>query len=148
MQSIVSSDLQTGLLANRAERWKPAETAIIVCDMWNRRWCDAAAARVADLAPALSEMLAAARRKGVTIVHAPSKCTDFYKHFTQRKQLQKASLQESPGEDEPACDDTKFPNEPADYPVDFSVECETPGSYPHPVWTKQIDHFCPLGENT
>jgi hypothetical protein len=32
-----------------------------------------------------------------------------------------------------------FPTNLPDYPVDFSVECETPGNYPHPVWTKQTD---------
>ena len=115
------------------ERWKPAETAIIVCDMWDRHWCDAATARVAELAPALNETLAAAREKGVSIVHAPSECMDFYKHFPQRKKL-KGNF----GAAEIAYDDTKFPNEPAGYPVDFSVECETPGNYPHTVWTKQI----------
>lgn len=101
------------LYSQNADNRKPEETAIIVCDMWDRHWCDAATARVVELAPALDEMLAAAREKGITIVHVPSECMDFYKDFPQRKELQKTLNEGNFREAEIAYDDTKFPNEPA-----------------------------------
>jgi nicotinamidase-related amidase len=65
--------------------WKPEETAIIVCDMWDRHWCKHLTARVAELAPVLNDTLIAARQKGVTIIHAPSETLKFYKDHPARK---------------------------------------------------------------
>ena len=35
-------------------RWDPAQTAIIICDMWNQHWCKGATRRVGELAPAMN----------------------------------------------------------------------------------------------
>ncbi len=71
-------------------RWDPAQTAIIICDMWNQHWCQGAARRVAELAPAINQTIAAARAKGILIVHAPSSCMDAYKDHPARKKAQEA----------------------------------------------------------
>jgi nicotinamidase-related amidase len=65
--------------------WDPKKTAIIVCDMWDTHWCKSAADRVVELASPMNGMLAAARKRGVFIIHAPSTCTSFYKDTPQRK---------------------------------------------------------------
>ncbi|MDR3228855.1 MAG: hypothetical protein LBT53_05530 [Puniceicoccales bacterium] len=72
------------MLVSRVEDWKPAETAIIVCDMWDKHWCTNCTARVAEMAHALDATLAAAREKGVLIVHAPSECMGAYADAPQR----------------------------------------------------------------
>ena len=56
--------------------WDPSKTAIIICDMWDQHWCQGATRRVGELAPAMNRAVAAARAKGVLIIHAPSSCMD------------------------------------------------------------------------
>jgi nicotinamidase-related amidase len=64
------------------------ETAIIVCDMWDDHWCPSASKRCAEIAKKMEPVLRALRARGVTIVHAPSDCMDFYKDLPQRKRMQ------------------------------------------------------------
>jgi len=71
-------------------QWDPARTAVIICDMWNQHWCQGASHRVAELAPAMNRAVAAARAKGVLIIHAPSSCMDPYKDHPARKRAQSA----------------------------------------------------------
>jgi nicotinamidase-related amidase/type 1 glutamine amidotransferase len=70
--------------------WDPAKTALIICDMWNQHWCQGATRRVAELAPVMNRAVAAARSKGVLIIHAPSSCMDAYKDHPARKRAQAA----------------------------------------------------------
>jgi putative membrane-bound dehydrogenase-like protein len=71
-------------------RWDSARTAVIICDMWNQHWCQGATRRVAELAPAMNGAIAAARARGVLIIHAPSSCMDAYKDHPARKRAQAA----------------------------------------------------------
>jgi nicotinamidase-related amidase len=68
-------------------RWKPAETAIIICDMWDNHYCQSAARRVTAMAPKMNEVVKAARETGVTIVHAPSGTMDVYAATPQRARV-------------------------------------------------------------
>ncbi|WP_254513581.1 ThuA domain-containing protein [Anatilimnocola floriformis] len=70
------------------ENWKPAETAIIVCDMWDAHHCLNAVRRETELAPRMEKVLQDARSRGVLIVHAPSSCMDAYKDHPARKRAQ------------------------------------------------------------
>src|SRR5688572_12554323 len=63
----------------------PRGTAIIICDMWDQHWCKGATERVAEMAPRMNEVVTAARKRGMFIVHAPSETMDFYKDTPQRK---------------------------------------------------------------
>lgn len=65
--------------------WDAAKTAIVVCDMWDKHWCESATRRVGEMAPRMNEVLIAARAKGVTIIHCPSDTMDFYKDHPGRK---------------------------------------------------------------
>lgn len=67
-----------------------AETAIIICDMWDRHWCRGATERCDALASKMAPVLRAARAAGIQIVHAPSECMDFYAGTPQRLRAQLA----------------------------------------------------------
>ena len=72
--------------------WKPAETAIIICDMWDTHTCAGAARRVGEIAPRLNAFVSAARKQGVLIVHAPSDVIKFYDGTPQRQRAKDAPL--------------------------------------------------------
>ncbi len=63
---------------NRQESWQTEQTAMIVCDVWDYHHSRNAVERLEAFAPRLNEVLNEARRRGVTIIHAPSDCMDFY----------------------------------------------------------------------
>jgi alpha-L-fucosidase len=115
--------------------WKPSETAIIVCDMWDKHWCDAATSRVSEMAPAMNEVLAIARRKGVLIVHAPSDCMAFYKDYPQRK----AAARYKNGEIAALAHGDRLPSEAgAAWPVDQSDGgCDQGNGTETRAWTRQ-----------
>jgi nicotinamidase-related amidase len=68
-----------------------AQTAIVVCDMWDKHWCTGATQRVAALVSRMEPVLQRARAAGIQIIHAPSEVMDFYKEYPQRRAM--ASLQ-------------------------------------------------------
>src|SRR6516225_676765 len=70
---------------NKTVHWKAAETAIIVCDMWDGHYCKSAAQRVGVMAPKMNEVLTAARNHGVMIIHAPSGTMKEYESTPYRK---------------------------------------------------------------
>src|SRR5688572_220429 len=76
----------------------PHGTAIVVCDMWDQHWCKGATERVAEMAPRMNEVIAAARKRGVFIIHAPSETMDFYKDTPQRKRALEAPMAKAPVE--------------------------------------------------
>jgi len=103
-------------IVTKAESWNPKETAIIVCDMWDRHHCPTAEKRVVELAPRMNEVLKAARSKGVFIINAPSSCMEPYKNHPGRILAQNAP-------------------KAADLPKDIGVWCykipsEDKGKYP------------------
>lgn len=71
-------------------RWDPSKTAVIVCDMWARHWCDGACDRGAQMAPRMNQFITAAREQGALIVHAPSGGMKHYVDHPARKQAQNA----------------------------------------------------------
>ena len=75
---------------SKSVHWKAAETAIIVCDMWDGHYCKSAAQRVGVMAPKMNEVLTAARNHGVMIIHAPSGTMKEYESTPYRKRMQQA----------------------------------------------------------
>ena len=69
----------------RSEKWAPANTAVIVCDMWDSHSCKNAVLRVEELVPRMNELLHTLRNRGVTIIHAPSDCMEHYQDHPGRK---------------------------------------------------------------
>ena len=79
----------TFVIHQEIQQWNPRETAIIICDMWDQHWCQGASARVAEMAPHMNEVVTIARKKGVTIVHAPSDTVNkWYQEHPARKRAQ------------------------------------------------------------
>jgi nicotinamidase-related amidase len=64
-----------------------AETAIIICDMWDDHWSRGAAERVAAMVPRMNQIVKAARAKGIQIIHAPSDTIDFYAGTPARQRM-------------------------------------------------------------
>ncbi len=129
-------------VACERRQWDPCETAIIVCDMWDKHWCKGATERVAELAPVMNQVVSAARDRGVLIVHAPSDVIDHYKDHPARRTATQApsagSLPEGMNSWRQWKDDAE---KTAGYPIDHSdggCDCRPPCKEGSP-WTGQID---------
>ena len=77
-------------VVERTVHWAPAQTAVVVCDMWQRHWCKGATKRVAELAPRMNQLLLQARAQGVLIIHCPSGGMDSYAGTPPRRLAQAA----------------------------------------------------------
>lgn len=75
-------------VVEKKETWKPAETAVIVCDVWDAHHCLNAVRREEEMVPTMDKLLAKLRGMGVLVIHAPSSCMDFYKDHPARKRAQ------------------------------------------------------------
>ncbi len=120
------------------ESWSPSETAIIVCDMWDSHHCLNAVRRAVELAPRMNAVLEAARKQGVTIVHAPSSCMEPYAEHPGRKLAQSApkaaNLPEGIGE---WC--RSIPAEEAGrYPIDQTDGGEDDDPREHEMWQQGL----------
>jgi nicotinamidase-related amidase len=137
LQQRLPSNWESGawIITNRIENWIPTETAIIVCDMWDKHWCATSSARFAELAVALNPVLEAARAKGVRIVHAPSDCVEQYADHPGRKEAKKYADKKIAA----LANGSKLPSEKkAAWPIDQSDEgCAT--CKPRRTWIKQND---------
>jgi nicotinamidase-related amidase len=117
--------------------WNAAETAIIICDMWNQHWCASATQRVGALVRPMNEVVSAARSHGVQIVHAPSGTMDFYKDTPFRLRVQQAPTAEPPVPIQGWCylrPDTEgeLPIDDSDGGCDCAIPCKT-----HTAWSRQ-----------
>ena len=55
------------------------QTAILICDMWDKHWCSGASRRVDALARRMAPVIEEARKRGIQIIHAPSETMAFYR---------------------------------------------------------------------
>ncbi len=140
LEAVVRSQIQESTNWKVREeniKWDPTQTAIIICDMWNRHWCDSATARVARMAPAVNQFIKKARELGVTIVHAPSSTIEFYQDHPARKRILSYPHIEPPI----TLDYWFYPDSTreAPLPIDDSDEgCDSPGNEPVKVYSRQI----------
>jgi len=122
--------------------WNPSDTAIIICDMWDKHWCDGATSRVARLAPVINKVVAKARDEGVLIIHAPSGTVDHYKDHPARKRAQNApKATKTPDGISNWCKWIGKEEEEAGYPIDHSdggCDCQPKCKEGSP-WQKQIN---------
>lgn len=116
--------------------WEVAETAIIICDMWDDHYCRSAKQRVNAMAPRMNQVLTAARANGVQIIHAPSGTMESYQDTDFRKRMLLAPLVKPPVPIEGWCylDTSKEGTLPID---DSDKGCDDPnpppavGNYKH-----------------
>lgn len=76
-----------GLAIEQDTDWKAAETAIVICDMWNGHYCKNAVKRIEQMVGHMNDTISKARSLGVQIVHSPSGTMDVYKDMPQRKRM-------------------------------------------------------------
>jgi nicotinamidase-related amidase len=73
-----------------------SKVALLVCDMWDKHWAKGATERVEALVPRIDQTAASARRRGITIVHAPSDTLDFYENHPARARAEAIPLVDLP----------------------------------------------------
>jgi nicotinamidase-related amidase len=67
--------------------WLPGETAILICDTWDKHWCVSATRRCDALARKIAPLVDQARAHGVHIIHSPSDTMDFYRDHPARRRV-------------------------------------------------------------
>jgi nicotinamidase-related amidase len=119
--------------------WKTKETAIIICDMWDEHWCKGMTAKVAEMAPKINELSSAARKNGITVIHAPSDNMDYYEGTPERNRLKNVQI-ELWAKDIPAwyhmdpLKETELPIDDSDDGCDDFPKCKN-----RKVWSRQIN---------
>ena len=71
-------------------KWDAKKTAIVICDMWAKHWCEGATRRVGEMATKMNTVVQIAREKGILIIHCPSSGMEFYADTPMRKLAQQA----------------------------------------------------------
>jgi nicotinamidase-related amidase len=121
-------------------RLHPAETALVLCDVWDSHWCRAAHERLAALLPQMKQVVDVMRKVGLLIVHAPSDTMAFYRDTAARKRAMDALPAEIPDD---------LPHAQPPLPVDASRggcdSIDNIGDSGEMVWSRQhpairIDH--------
>jgi nicotinamidase-related amidase/type 1 glutamine amidotransferase len=122
----------------REESWPAEKTAIIVCDMWDLHHCKNAVLRETEFAPRLNQLLKKAREQGVTIIHAPSDCMQFYADHPARKraiETPKAAI--LPADIGAWCKQIPA-EEKGVYPIDQTQGGEDDDPAEHAAWAKEL----------
>ena len=111
-----------------------SQTALVLCDVWDKHWCRGADERLARLLPRMSQLVKTLRDKGVLIVHAPSDTMDFYAGAPARQRAIDVPKVEPPDD---------LPHDDPPLPVDASDGgCDTDNNRAGvnaQVWTRQHD---------
>ena len=128
----------------KAELWSPAETAVIVCDVWDKHHSLNAVRRMEEFLPRMNDVLKEARRKGSIIIHSPSDCMAAYEgHIARRRAIETAAAKVQPKDIEFWC--SKIPaEEQAVYPIDQSDGGGDDELTEHAKWA---DELKALGRN-
>jgi nicotinamidase-related amidase len=104
------------------------QTALLICDMWDKHWCIGATRRVDALVKKMAPVVDQARSRGILIVHSPSETMDFYKDAPQRRRMLELPVLQPP----PNLDLSDPP-----LPIDTSAGgCDTPEKF-YKAWTRE-----------
>lgn len=124
--------------------WKPSETAVVICDMWDYHHCRNATLRVGEMAPRMNALVADLRGRGVLVVHAPSSCLDFYQdHPARLRAMNAPKAANLPADITSWC--KVIPGEEMEkYPIDQSDGGEDDDLEIHAKWA---DHLESIGRN-
>lgn len=122
-------------VSEREVEWQVAETAIIICDMWDDHPCQMAAQRVDAMAPDMNRVVSRARSLGVQIIHAPSNGMPHYLAAPQRLRISRAPEIKPPFPLDKPClrDPDREPAYPIPETTTIQEGCDDPvygGDYP------------------
>lgn len=120
------------------ESWSPSETAVIVCDVWDKHHSLNAVRRMEEFLPRMNDVLKEARRKGSIIIHSPSDCMPAYEdHAARRRALDTPAAKVQPADIEFWC--SKIPaEEQAVYPIDQSDGGDDDEPNEHAKWAAEL----------
>lgn len=115
--------------ATQPQAWPAQETALLLCDVWDRHWSRGATERLEAMIPRMNAVVEACRTRGVSIIHAPSGTMEFYADSPARRRLLNTPRVEPP-------QDRDIPERPL--PIDASDHgSDTGEAETHKAWTRQ-----------
>ena len=126
------------LPVERDEAWSAGETAIIVCDVWDRHHCLNAVRRMTEFLPRMNQVLTVARQQGAVIIHAPSDCMPAYETHPARLRALQAPMAADPPRDLPFWCSKIASEEQAHYPIDQSDGGEDDDPAEHAEWAATL----------
>lgn len=134
----LQSRMVAGQPESRTESWKPQETAVIICDMWDLHHCLNAVRREGEMIPRFNEFVENARNRGMFIIHAPSDCMKPYEGTQARNRAKEAPKAAAlPNEIGTWC--SKIPaEEKGVYPIDQTDGGEDDDSAEHQAWAEKL----------
>ena len=118
--------------------WPAGRTALIVCDVWDAHHCLNAVKRLNEFAPRLNEVVKEARRRGATIIHAPSDCMEAYADHPARKRAMAVPLAATLPEDITSWCSSIPAEETVEYPIDQSDGGEDDDPAEHEAWAAEL----------
>lgn len=129
---------ETSEVHRDAVSWSPAETAVIVCDVWDSHHCFRAVQRVNEMVPRMDRVIGELRRRGVTVIHAPSGCMNHYQNRPARIRAEEAPDHPLPDKITQWCHVIPTENQDA-YPIDQSDGGEDDTPEEHEAWVQQLE---------
>ncbi|MFO0977113.1 MAG: isochorismatase family protein [Planctomycetaceae bacterium] len=118
--------------------WKPSETAIIVCDVWDRHHCLNAVRRMTEFLPRMDALLKKARAEGALIIHSPSDCMPSYEGHPARLRATKVPVSPALPPDAAFWCSQIPSEEQALYPIDQSDGGEDDDPAEHREWATKL----------
>ena len=110
------------------ERLDPAQTALLLCDVWDNHWCRGAVERLETMVPRMNQIVEATRRAGIVIIHAPSGTLDTYEETPARRRILEA----------PRATPVELEHEDPPLPIDASDHgSDTGETETHQPWASQ-----------
>lgn len=133
--SMSTATFQTEL---RNESWNGAETAVIICDMWDSHTSVNAVRRVNELAPRINSFVSRLREQGAIVIHAPSSCMPHYEgHAARVRAINTPPAGKWPDDIENWC--YQIPSEEtANYPIDQSDGGSDDNLLEHKQWVEHL----------
>ena len=124
--------------ATSQQTWAAAETAVIVCDVWDKHHCLNAVRRLEEFAPRMNDVLKQARRSGATVIHSPSDCMAAYaEHPARQRAIRVPHDKSAPQHVAYWC--SQIPTEElAEYPIDQSDGGEDDDPAEHAKWAAEL----------
>jgi hypothetical protein len=111
-----------------SRRFGVEQTALVLCDVWDKHWCRAASERLDVMLPRLNHVAAALRDAGLLIVHAPSDTVSFYDGTPARQRVL----------DVPRVEPPQLPHEDPPLPIsDHDGGCDSAPDTMANVWSRQ-----------
>ena len=127
--------------------WKAAETAVIVCDVWDLHHCRRAVERLEEFAPRIAKLCDTIRAAGGTVIHAPSDCMPQYQDHPARERVVELVARQLPaGFEPPAAARASWCSgigaESIDeYPLDQSLGGEDDEPAEHAAWAAELERM-------